>query len=116
MNKVLALVLLLVSLSARSQDLGQCQATDARLQITGPDISLTEMEERGLRPSPRGRPAPTLPWNGHKNWLTFKSTFRPGDRIRPYSLAFKLGEKPFQWGYALYRGDCLLLIFAVRVA
>jgi hypothetical protein len=95
----------------------RCQSTDARFRLSGhPDISLSDMERLGYRPLLPNRPASTIPWpGGHENWLAFKSAYRPGDRIRPYELSFKLGERPFQSGYALMRGDCLLLIFATRV-
>ena len=94
----------------------RCQARDGRLHLTGPDISLSDMERLGYRPARPNRPAPTIPWAaGYKNWLIFKSAYRPGDRIRPYELSFKLGERPFEWGYALMRKDCLLFIFATKV-
>ena len=95
----------------------RCQPRDGRFHFTGPDISLSDMERLGYQPIRQNRPAPTVPWAaGYKHWQIFKSTYRPGDRIRPYELSFKLGERPFEWGYALMRGDCLLFAFATKVA
>ena len=77
---------------------------------------MSELEKLGLKASRPGRPAPTLAWRGDKDWLFFKSTYRVGDRIRPFEASFKLGERPYVWGYALMRGDCLLLEWVTRIA
>ena len=107
----------LVMLTGMANAAERCQPVDARFEITGRDISLLEMERIGLEKARSNPAAPQVPWAyGHNNWLTFKSAFRPGDRVRPYSQAFKLGEKPYQWGYALFRGNCLVLVFPVRIA
>jgi hypothetical protein len=117
LRTALTIAIGLLAISGTTNATEKCRSVDRRFEVTGPSISLAEMERIGLEKA-RSRPAaPQVPWAyGHKDWLTFRSTFRPEDRILPYSQTFLLGERPYQWGYALFRGKCLLLVFPVRTA
>ena len=117
MWKTLATCLLLFAFaSCEAAEPPPCQAADA-IRFSGPDLSIPQMEAIGLKYAARNPKAPQVPFAyGNKDWLWLKAQYRSGDRFVAYEQLWPPSGKPFAWGYALVRGQCVIGLLGTRVA
>ena len=101
------LALLVLAPCARAEP--HCDPIDDSVRLSGPNLSLTQLEQIGLAYAAKNPKAPQVPWAyGNKNWLLLRSLYQPGDQIRAYEQLWRPSHQPFAWGYALIRGQCVL--------
>ncbi len=110
MSRVAALLTLIaVAPQAFAVEKPHCDPIDETIRLPGPNLSLAELERIGLARARTNPAAPQVTWAyGHDDWLLLKAMYRPGDQIRAYEQRWCPGGKPFSWGYALVRGQCVL--------
>lgn len=103
------LTLIVVAPQAFAAEKLHCDPIDETIRPHGPNLSLAELERIGLDRAKTNPAAPQVPWAyGHGDWLLLKAMYRRGDQIRAYEQRWRPGGKPFSWGYALVRGQCVL--------
>jgi hypothetical protein len=117
MWKLIACLALLLVSSRAIGAAPHCDPLDETVRLSGPNLSLSELEAIGLSRAASNPKAPQVPWAyGNKNWLFLKALYRPGDQIRAYEQLWRPSGKPFAWGYALVRGQCVLGVLTTRIS
>ena len=116
-KRSLFLAVLLAASSAQAAEPDSCELAGHNNRLIGPELSLDDLEQIGLRYAARNPRAPQVPFAyGNQKWLQLKSLYRAGDRIYAYEQLWPPSGKPFSWGYALVRGNCILGAIGTRVA
>ncbi len=107
---ILLALALLVACSRGAEHAANCKpipSTDL-LQLVGPNIELSQIEAK-MQPlaARRDLDKHTFAAKIVAGWKDMKSSYRPGDTIREFTMA-----KGKAGGYALIRGQCLVVAFA----
>ena len=105
----LALALLLLSIATSAIAGGVCrEKLDSRYRLSGPEISLAELQRIGTAYAAQNESVPQVPFAySNKDWHLFVANYRPGDQIRAFELLGP-GGSLFLRGYALIRGQCVV--------
>ena len=111
-----ACLLVLATAQSLAAESSSCQESDA-IRLSGPNLSIQQMEALGLKYAARNPKAPQVPFAyGNKDWLWLKAQYLSGDRFVAYEQLWPPSGKAFAWGYALVRGQCVLGLLGTRVA
>ncbi|WP_407470377.1 hypothetical protein ABFU55_00160 [Xanthomonas campestris pv. raphani] len=116
LRSLVAGLLILTAGSVAAAQTAICQESD-KLRLDGLPLSIVQMEQIGVTYAAKNTKAPQVPFAyGNKDWLWLKKQYRSGDYFVAYEQLWPVSGKPFAWGYALVRGQCVLGVLNTRTS
>ncbi|MCC5091482.1 MULTISPECIES: hypothetical protein [Xanthomonas] len=116
LRSLVTCLLILTASSAAAAPAATCQESD-NLRFDGLPLSIVQMEQIGVTYAAKNTKAPQVPFAyGNKDWLWLKKQYRSGDYFVAYEQLWPVSGKPFAWGYALVRGQCVLGVLNTRTS